>query len=137
MPEWPDILRVSADANLRELVPDDGDTRLYVPVTRIAEEKAIIHAAWSKDTHEKIAANTQVLSAATDKRQELETALREAIQFADEGWAYATNYMREKWNYEGERARLLAVLGAPSGECTCLEGVPNSVENCPIHAGGG
>lgn len=115
---WPDILRVNADANLREMVPDDGETRLYVPVTRIEEENAVIHAAWSKDTQERIDGYTKIFAAATAKRQELETALRDAIQFAEKGWSYATEsyateYMCNKRDYEGERGKLLAVLGEP------------------------
>lgn len=42
----------------------------------------------------------------------LRRALREAIEFADEGWCYATDYFRDKWDYEGQRAALVAVLDA-------------------------
>jgi hypothetical protein len=42
--------------------------------------------------------------------EELVEALEEAIQFGDEGWAYASDYFREKWEYERERANLRAVL---------------------------
>ncbi len=44
------------------------------------------------------------------RNAQLEEALREAIEFADEGWAYASDYFRWKWDYEGQRTRLLAQL---------------------------
>jgi hypothetical protein len=40
----------------------------------------------------------------------LKRALREAIEFAEEGWGYAGGYFREKWDYAGQFAALKAAL---------------------------
>jgi hypothetical protein len=48
--------------------------------------------------------------AAEGRVGELEAALQEAIEFADEGWAYASPYFIEKWDYKGHRERLQAAL---------------------------
>jgi len=36
--------------------------------------------------------------------------LKEAIEFAEEGWGYAGGYFKEKWNYAGQLAALKAAL---------------------------
>lgn len=38
-------------------------------------------------------------------------ALGEAIALADEGWAYASDYFIEKWNYAERRNQLAAIAG--------------------------
>lgn len=43
---------------------------------------------------------------------QLEAALREAIDFAHEGWGYASEYFHDKWDYAGRRSALVAVLSA-------------------------
>jgi len=40
----------------------------------------------------------------------LKAALREAIMLAEEGWGYAGDYFREKWDYEEQLATLKAAL---------------------------
>jgi hypothetical protein len=41
---------------------------------------------------------------------ELETALEEALELAQEGWAYASPYFQEKWGFERRYAKLQAKL---------------------------
>ena len=36
----------------------------------------------------------------------LQKAVDELLDFAAEGWAYASDYFKEKWNFEGEYKRL-------------------------------
>lgn len=43
-------------------------------------------------------------------------ALREAIELADEGWSYADDYFRSKWEYVEERNRLAKICGMPQIE---------------------
>lgn len=45
-----------------------------------------------------------------DRIAELETALKQAIEWGEEGWAYASEYFQEKWNAKGERDELKGVL---------------------------
>lgn len=45
-------------------------------------------------------------------------ALREAIELADEGWAYASAYFIAKWDFLGERNRLAGIAGVPEMEPT-------------------
>lgn len=40
--------------------------------------------------------------------QELEAVLADAVALAEEGWSYASDYFKEKWNYEGELAEIRA-----------------------------
>jgi len=47
---------------------------------------------------------------AEGREKQLEEALRECIQFAIEGWAYASPYFCEKWDYEGELAKFRTAL---------------------------
>lgn len=42
--------------------------------------------------------------------EQLEKALADAIEFADEGWAYADKYFQTKWEYPKERDRLADIL---------------------------
>jgi len=42
--------------------------------------------------------------------ERLREALEEALALADEGWAYADTYFHQKWDYQGQRARLAALL---------------------------
>jgi predicted nucleic acid-binding Zn-ribbon protein len=50
------------------------------------------------------------LSEAQARIAALKEALRDAIQFAVEGWSYAPDYFKEKWEYEKELAELRARL---------------------------
>ena len=45
-----------------------------------------------------------------ERAERLAEALDDAIQLADEGWAYAGDYFREKWNYVGQADALRAIL---------------------------
>jgi hypothetical protein len=46
------------------------------------------------------------LAASDLERIRLRSGLREAIQLADEGWAYAGEYFRDKWDCESRIAEL-------------------------------
>jgi hypothetical protein len=48
------------------------------------------------------------LAALRAERDALAEALREAIDFASEGWGYASDYFRDKWMYEERIAALRA-----------------------------
>jgi hypothetical protein len=48
------------------------------------------------------------------KTAELIAALREAIDLADEGWAYASDYFVAKHGYITRRNRLAAIVGKPA-----------------------
>jgi hypothetical protein len=50
------------------------------------------------------------VEAVAKERNRLRAALVEALEWGDEGWSYASDYFREKWNYAGERARIAAAL---------------------------
>jgi hypothetical protein len=57
------------------------------------------------------------LDAITAERDRLRAALVEALEWGDEGWSYASDYVREKWNCAGERARIAAALAlAPADD---------------------
>ena len=45
--------------------------------------------------------------------KQLERALAEAIELAEEGWGYASPYFREKWACEQRIAELRALLPVP------------------------
>ena len=47
-----------------------------------------------------------------ERAERLAEALDDAIQLADEGWSYASDYFRNKWNYTGEADALRAILDA-------------------------
>jgi hypothetical protein len=58
------------------------------------------------------------MRAAVDKveaeRDQLRAALEEALEWGDEGWSYASEYMREKWDCDGQRSRIAdAIDGGP------------------------
>ena len=40
------------------------------------------------------------------ENKRLQKAVEEALEFACEGWAYASDYFKEKWDYAGELKRL-------------------------------
>jgi archaellum component FlaC len=42
--------------------------------------------------------------------EKLKTALKEAIEFADEGWSYADDYFKKKWGYEETKEKLKITL---------------------------
>jgi len=50
-------------------------------------------------------------SDATDFPHALYEALVEAVELADEGWAYASDYFVEKWSFVERRNRLAAFVG--------------------------
>jgi hypothetical protein len=52
--------------------------------------------------------------AAEAARDEALGALREAVSFAAEGWAYASPYFKEKWGYEETLKRLAARAASES-----------------------
>lgn len=43
-------------------------------------------------------------------------ALREALDLAAEGWSYAGDHFREKWNFEADLARLRALASSPRAQ---------------------
>lgn len=45
------------------------------------------------------------------RAQRLEAALREAVELADEGWAYASDYFVQKWDFVERRNELARVAG--------------------------
>lgn len=55
--------------------------------------------------------NTRILGLEAEKER-LREALEHAIEFAVEGWGYAPDYFKAKWDYEGELARHRAALAA-------------------------
>jgi hypothetical protein len=46
----------------------------------------------------------------TKRTKALETALADAVELAQEGWSYVSDYFREKWEYEKRLAELIVVL---------------------------
>jgi hypothetical protein len=55
----------------------------------------------------------EVIDALGAEVERLREALVEAVEFADEGWAYASSYFREKWDYDKRRALFAALLAGP------------------------
>lgn len=45
-----------------------------------------------------------------DRINRLETALRHALEWGDEGWSYADEFYREKWGYLGQRQEIADAL---------------------------
>ncbi len=43
----------------------------------------------------------------------LRTELREAIEFAGEGWSYASPYFQEKWAYDERLAEFASAIETP------------------------
>ena len=69
-----------------------------------------------------LATATSAARAAALKIKALHEALNEACDFAKEGWAYASPYFREKWDYENRIADLCALAStqpveAPASVC--------------------
>lgn len=50
------------------------------------------------------------LLACEEREMKLRDALARALDFAEEGWGYVSDYFRKKWNYDGEIAALRGVL---------------------------
>jgi hypothetical protein len=48
-----------------------------------------------------------------DEIERLRAALEHALEWGDEGWSYADEYYREKWDYKGQRAEIAAALADP------------------------
>lgn len=48
------------------------------------------------------------------QNEPLRAALKEAIELADEGWRYASPYLRKKHDVDADLERLRAVLGSAS-----------------------
>jgi hypothetical protein len=59
-------------------------------------------------------------------RQALNDALEEALGLADEGWTYAMDYYRTKWDYDGRFKALDAVLVASQTAQEAIQGPPPS-----------
>jgi hypothetical protein len=51
-----------------------------------------------------------IAAAVEAERDRLRATLVEALEWGDEGWSYASDYYREKWNCARERARIAAAL---------------------------
>ncbi len=67
----------------------------------------------SNDVHDLLAALSLEITAQSERVAELEGQLAEAIELADEGWAYADNYFRVKWNFV---ERIAAIRATGSGK---------------------
>ncbi len=50
------------------------------------------------------------------RAERAEGGLREAIDLAKEGWGYASEYFRDKWDSAGRIAKLKAALPSQPGE---------------------
>lgn len=50
------------------------------------------------------------LASAIARAEALRAALEACIETAEEGWSYASDYFREKWDAEGQLARARVAL---------------------------
>lgn len=68
-------------------------------------------------SHRRMMAATDPVGTA-HRLAEVEEALKDALEFAAEGWAYADTYFIEKWGAKEEMARLQAVLTGSATDST-------------------
>jgi len=73
--------------------------RWEATVQEVEERLKFVAAQWKKE-----------VELERERADRLAEALDDAIELADEGWSYASDYFREKWNYVGEADALRAIL---------------------------
>jgi hypothetical protein len=83
--------------------------------TRLTEIEDALRIALSWVPNKHAGPPTEALDALLALVTQLHDALRESLDFAEEGWGYAPDYFREKWGSEDEISRLRALAVVSSG----------------------